>query len=96
MDILNGQWFTVNTQKEFETLQQYGDLDPEEGYEGRHSKGRWKGPGRYYVTSYLTRCGRGCCDEQVYVTRTLDEVQRECDKLVQETQKRVEEILAGH
>jgi hypothetical protein len=94
-NVLSGGWFAVKTEKQFKTLLSHGDINKEEGYEGRYSKGTWYGPGPYYVISYSRPCGRSCCEDTVYETLTPSQLKPELEKVRQDMENRIQKILAG-
>lgn len=65
-DYTGGQWFTLTTEAEHQTIKKYGRLDRPSGWTMyRVQKGKWAGPGRYLLLSYEQPCPRGCCTDSV-------------------------------
>lgn len=70
-NISNGVWFDITTQKEFDNLIAFGNPKPsiiqtQRNDRARCQKGKYIGPGKYFLLDYYQPCPRGCCEDSVY------------------------------
>lgn len=81
-DILQGRWWNIQSQNEFDLVLKYGQLTKFWEYTVRVHRGDYIGPGKYLLLRYSQRCPRNCCYDSVYELLSSRDVVEECkDKM---------------
>lgn len=69
-NILDGKWVDILTHQQFNQFQN-----------GRCNKGKFIGPGPYFILNYTQLCPRGCCYDDVTEIMFVDEAIKEIKEI---------------
>lgn len=90
-DIIDGKWFEITSQFDFDEILQYGDLGRDSSWmSARVQKGKFVGSGKYMLLKYTQPCPKHCCRDKVHELLTQEEVASELKSKIDE----LTEILA--
>ncbi len=91
-NVLNGKWFDVKNETEHYNLVNYGDINKENGWQARVAKGKFNGPGRYFLIQYTVPCPRGCCYDEINELLSESDAKYEIAKEIERGQQKLADL----